>query len=868
MVPSRYLCLALFLLCGHLASAQTVVNSTFIDALTGTYAYGNPNNWSPAEVPNNTATRQYNVTIPQIFYVIGDTDATVSNLTLAGFFDLYNKNFVVTGATAMEGDPGSAALIVDAVSSPASFNAGKLTSFSGGTLRGYYVLSGFDQTATLQFDGANINALGDNSSLILSGPLVRVIDENGNDALRNLTRVESSAHLTLGGSNRATSVPFTNLGEITLGTFFEPTIFEAVGGSGNFDPGTRTISGGSFVIGQPYYQGQTWALAEFRFPDADVVNNGSSIQLAGPLSRMADLAGNDGLRGLAHNLASGSLTFDRHDFTTAGTFANDGSLTLLGSQFTTTGGLSNFDPATRTLSGGSYSISSGGILKFPGADIVRNAATISLSVSHITDLAGNDALRNFDDNLAAGSFTVGKGQLFVAPGNFTNAGRLETIFSGPAIHEPIWESGEFRLPAGSTYTQTGGLTVNGGIFTAENINISGGSFAGRYGAIKGNLTVSNGTVSAGGTIDGNLTLGAQAHVHATIGQYYFEEWSDITGAASLNGTLEIELIGPVSLSSENEIEILHHAGSVTGTFSNAPPGARITTVDGTGSFVVVYEPDKVKLTDFRALPPPAQLLNISTRALLSRADDDPYGDRGVLIGGFIISGAESKKVVVRGLGPSLTRFGLSPALSDPTLELHRADGAIIATNDNWADSQGNDLTAIGLAPDDPREAALVATLPPDMYTVVIREKNGLAGYSLVEIYDVAASSNSKVGNISTRGFSDEPNPLIGGIIAGGDGPANAQIVVRAIGPQLRRNGIFNALEDPTLEVRDANGGVVAFNDDWFANYEQIPGELQPYDSRESALRLSLPRGNYTALVRPKPNSSGGVALVEFYDLRR
>jgi hypothetical protein len=154
-----------------------------------------------------------------------------------------------------------------------------------------------------------------------------------------------------------------------------------------------------------------------------------------------------------------------------------------------------------------------------------------------------------------------------------------------------------------------------------------------------------------------------------------------------------------------------------------------------------------------------------------------------------------------------------------------------------------------------------------MYTVVIKEKSGLGGHSLVEIYDLAASSNSKLGNISTRGFADGTNLLIGGIIAGGDGQANAQVVVRAIGPQLRRNGIFNALEDPTLEVRDANGAVVGFNDDWFANYEQIPGELQPYNSRESAMRLSLPRGSYTALVRPKANSVG-VALVEFYDLRR
>jgi hypothetical protein len=209
---------------------------------------------------------------------------------------------------------------------------------------------------------------------------------------------------------------------------------------------------------------------------------------------------------------------------------------------------------------------------------------------------------------------------------------------------------------------------------------------------------------------------------------------------------------------------------------------------------------------------------------------------------------------------------VSPTLADPTLALHGFDGATIATNDNWTEGEQDELTALGLAPDDPHEAALIATLDPGHYTVVIREKSGLAGTGLVELYDLAASSDSKLANISTRGFTDAANLLIGGIITGGDAPANAEILVRALGPELKHHGISNALEDPTLELRDANGGVVAFNDDWLANHEQVPFGLHPYQSGESALHVSLPRGNYTAIVRAKPNSAG-VALVEFYDLR-
>jgi hypothetical protein len=159
------------------------------------------------------------------------------------------------------------------------------------------------------------------------------------------------------------------------------------------------------------------------------------------------------------------------------------------------------------------------------------------------------------------------------------------------------------------------------------------------------------------------------------------------------------------------------------------------------------------------------------------------------------------------------------------------------------------------------------TLIPGSYTIVLKEKNGLAGYGLVEVYDLSKSSNSKLANISTRGYTNANTVLIGGIIVGGDGQANDDVVIRAIGPQMRQNGVFDALQDPTLELRDSNGGLLAFNDDWLVNSDQIPEEFHPYQRTESAMRVSLARGIYTAIVRPKGNDAG-LALVEFYDLRR
>lgn len=837
-----------------------MVNSTFVNS--GTSLYSDPGNWSPPEVPSNTATRHYNVSIGEGSWVHADIDTAVSNLALSGTVYISDRNLVVEETTTLD----TASIVVAASSAPASFNTGALSAFSGGTLQGNYSLYSQGNSATLQFDGANINALS-HGFMRLYGPLARVIDENGNDALRNLARVENNATLTLGGNNLTTLVPFSNLGEVKLGDAFDVTLFEAAGGLDGFDPATRTISGGTFFIGFRAFDGQNSALTEFRFAGADIVNNGSDIHLAGPLSRITDLEGRDGLRNLAHNLATGSLTFLDHDLTTIGSFRNDGWLWLSASTFTVVGPLDNFDPATGTLSGGIYKIGAGAVLKFSNADIRRNAALIDIQQSQITDLAGNDALRNFRDNLDSGSFTVGTGRIFTASGDFSNAGRIATSQAFIGIREPTWVSGEFRVIPGSTYTQTAGETSNGGTFSASQVNIAGGTFSG-FGTVKGNLSVTKATIVPGGTIEGNLTLGAEAHVPTANSRDGGHRWSKITGTASLAGTLEVQLVGQPFLSND-VITLLQSTGGVSGTFRNAPHGARITTVDGSASFVVLYGPNEVKLTDFQALPPPAQLLNISTRAFLSRGDDDPYSTRSVLIGGFIISGVESKKVVVRGLGPSLAKAGLSPTLANPTLELHQAEGAAttIASNDDWADAQENEIAASGLSPDDPREAVVIATLDPGMYTVVIREKNGLGGHGLVEVYDLAAKSNSKLGNISTRGFTDGANLLIGGIIAAGDGPANAEIVVRALGPQLRRHGILNALEDPTLEVRNANGGVIAFNDNWFANHEAIPSQFHPHHDRESAMRLSLPQGNYTALVRAKANS-GGVALVEFYDLRR
>jgi WD40 repeat protein len=272
-------------------------------------------------------------------------------------------------------------------------------------------------------------------------------------------------------------------------------------------------------------------------------------------------------------------------------------------------------------------------------------------------------------------------------------------------------------------------------------------------------------------------------------------------------------------------------------------------------------------------PIPAQLLNISTRMRVL-ADDK------VLIGGFIVTGTDPKKVIIRGMGPSLNGVGVT--LSDPTLELHQSDGTVI-TNDNWkindqtGQSQEADIRATTIPPLNDLESAIVTTLTPGNYTAILAGKNGGTGVGLVEVYDLAQGANSNLANISSRGFVDTgDNVMIGGfIVGGGTGGGSATVIVRAIGPSLSVNGtpVPGRLADPTLELHNASGTMIVTNDNWKtrADGSSQQSEIEattiaPTNDLESAIVATLVPDNYTAIVRGQ-NSTTGVALVEIYNLQ-
>jgi membrane-associated phospholipid phosphatase len=257
----------------------------------------------------------------------------------------------------------------------------------------------------------------------------------------------------------------------------------------------------------------------------------------------------------------------------------------------------------------------------------------------------------------------------------------------------------------------------------------------------------------------------------------------------------------------------------------------------------------------------ACLVNVSTRMRVLT------GER-VLIGGFIVTGSEPKRIALRAIGPSLAGSGLTGLLDDPVLELHAADGSIITTNDNWQTDPGASALAMnGIAPANDREAATIQVLAPGSYTAIVRGKNDTTGISLIEMYDLSSNSNSLVGNISTRGFVDTgDNVMIGGFIVGTG--SSGRVAVRALGPSLNGAGISNALADPLLELHDSNGAIIRTNDSWQADpgaTELLAAGLAPANANEAAILSSLAPGAYTAVVRGH-GSNTGVALVEAYNL--
>jgi hypothetical protein len=751
MPSHRYgLFLSLTLAAVQLTAAQTIVNSVFTPQ-GGAGDYGDPNNWSPLGVPNNSPEKNFNVTVGEQISL--NIDPTVSNLTLV--------------------------------------------------------------SATFLAEG---------HSLVV------------NDS-------------------------FTNNGQLRMTSAHErPSLITILGALTNFDAGSRTLTGGSYSLGGSYIVGSDHP-SVLQFAGADIVHNAATIGFSHPEAKIVDENGFDALRNFTHNTVTGVFSLGGANYSLPGNFTNDGLITVWDGTLSVNGPLTNFDPSTRTLTGGRYTLywpgNAPSRFAFNGADIVNNAAVIELfSTAKILDEKGNDAFRNFAHNLRPGVFTIDDYHGFTAAGDFTNEGTVNILGSGDIARA------HFTVPEGHRYLQTEGATSLLDANFTGTMEIAAGFFAtagnpyfGNPAFLEGDLTIGDAFfVARSFTVEGSVHLSASSRLITRPEQYaHFT----VNGTFTAGGTLQI--VPPeYQPTGSARFPVVETGGGIIGTFSNAPHGRRVTTVDGRGSFAVNYTPNSIFLSGYQVTPATGQLINISTRLRVET-------DENVLIGGFIISGAQPKRVIVRAIGPSLASL-FPGALADPILELRDSSGILIASNDNWR-SQEAEIAATGIPPSHDLESAVVVNLPAQnsAYTAIVRGANNGTGVGLVEIYDLAPTLDSKPANISTRGLVQTgDNVLIGGLIVLGQNPL--RIIVRAIGPSLPVPG---PLGDPTLSLHDGNGALIAFNDNWRSDQEAeiIATGIPPGNNFESAIVTTLPAygGFYTAIVRGNNNSSG-VGLVEVYDL--
>ncbi|HEV2839723.1 MAG TPA: hypothetical protein VGW39_00215 [Chthoniobacterales bacterium] len=465
---------------------------------------------------------------------------------------------------------------------------------------------------------------------------------------------------------------------------------------------------------------------------------------------------------------------------------------------------------------------------------------------------------------------AGDGELFLGINHLKiGSNNASTTFSGTA------DSG------GITKIGTGTLTLSGDTSSLNSVMIDAGKIevtgsTGRYvevnegGTLTGSGTTGNlyvhrlGLVAPGQQrtlhIDGSYEqdAGGVLKIEVAGTGSSASDHLEITSVARLNGTLEVRFVNGF-LPTDGDVFNIFTEGVVGGTgdfariiFPDLRAGFQFQPEFFNHTYRIVALSDGVAATGF---------LNISTRMRVGTGDH-------ALIGGLIVTGTAPKRVILRAIGPSLTSGGtpLPGRLADPTLELRGPAGELISFNDNWSEStQAQEIIDTGIPPSEGQESAIVATLMPGNYTAIMRGLNGTTGIGVVEAYDLTQGGLARLDNISSRGFVESgDNVMIGGFIA--DNQAT-HVMVRALGPSLAESGIVDALADPTLSLHNAQGDMIAFNNDW-RDADQTTLEatgIPPSHDKESAVLVTLAPGGYTAIVRGLDDASG-VGLVEVYHL--
>lgn len=319
------------------------------------------------------------------------------------------------------------------------------------------------------------------------------------------------------------------------------------------------------------------------------------------------------------------------------------------------------------------------------------------------------------------------------------------------------------------------------------------------------------------------------------------------------------------------------------------------TIDQTGFDIAAYRLQQ------QAPATNGTLYAVSTRAFVGTAVEQQ------LIGAFIVSGpaGSTKRMLLRGNGPSLGAFGVPNPLPNPKLTLYvlvKDVWVIVAENDDWGTNANAAAIATAggtSAANGSRDSALMVDLVPGTYSANVTSADGSTGVALVEAYEVT-TAGTKITALSTRGYSATDKIMIAGFVVNGAAGTTKRIVIRGQGPNLARLGVPGAMDDPYLELYNSTGDRVMVNDDWalfnvtLSNGNQSSDDFRPLafyysekqisaagmapsNRREPCIMVDLPPGLYTAFLKPyqtpatisapnPPPGSPGVALVEVYEI--
>lgn len=266
----------------------------------------------------------------------------------------------------------------------------------------------------------------------------------------------------------------------------------------------------------------------------------------------------------------------------------------------------------------------------------------------------------------------------------------------------------------------------------------------------------------------------------------------------------------------------------------------------------------------------ARLSNMSVRTGAS-------GEFGPLIMGFVTAGS-SKTLLIRAVGAGLEAFGVPDFLPDPQMSLIGAEGEEIAANDDWIFSDevfqiallGQDLGAFDLESE--LDSAMIARPASGAYTVVVEDYDNEPGQVLIEAYDAdGLTSQGRLTNLSTRAeVGLNGTFLTAGFVISGEG--DARLLIRGVGPELGNYGVIDVLADPILQVFNQEGEVIASNDNWGTDADQITetsGQVGAFGltagSGDAALVIDLPAGVYTVQLKGVTDESGQ-GLIEIYEV--